>query len=131
MSELMIISLLFVSACALAFFIWTFRCHYLRRKVLEAKYKHLKGLRLYKMLEHLGVDQQEYLRKVPGSVIEQQMYRCSQCPNIDDCDDCLRDKRCFIDMHFCPNYSSLMAQSHYFTETQNIASKFLNIPYLG
>ncbi len=47
MSKLMIIYLLFASAGVLAFLIWVFRCHYLYRKVLEEKYKHLKSLRLY------------------------------------------------------------------------------------
>lgn len=129
MSKPIVVFLLFASAGALGFLIWVFRYHYLYRKVLEEKYRHLKSLRLYKMLEYLGIDQHEYLRKVPGLVIEQQMYRCSQCPSIGDCDECLRDKRCLIDMHFCPNYSSLMAQSHYFAEKSNIVSKFLKMLY--
>lgn len=125
MYELTVISLLTISAGVVGFLICSFHRHYLHRKFREEKYIRLKGLRLNKMLEYLGVDQREYVRKVPGQVIERQMYHCLQCPNIDECDDCLRDRHCQFDMHFCPNYSSLLAQSHFFTETTNILDKLL------
>lgn len=113
MTETMLISLLALGAGALGL-VGILRRRARHHQALEARYRSLKQLRLHKMLAHVGVDQREYLRRVPRPVVERQMTHCAQCTAIDRCDDCLRDRRCFVDMHFCPNYASLMAQSKYF-----------------
>ena len=111
MSELIILTVYFLGAGLFVLAGLILRHVVLQRRVIEQQRVRVKSLRLHKMLEYLGVDQVEYLRKVTAPVIEQQIYRCSQCTNTEICDGCLRDGRCFIDMHFCPNYPSLMAQS--------------------
>ena len=109
----LLILLLVLGAGALAL-VLTLRRRARINKELEERHQSLKQLRLYKMLEHIGVDQRAYLRKVPRPLVEQQMSRCARCAAVDLCDACLRDGRCLVDMHFCPNYASLMAQSKYF-----------------
>jgi hypothetical protein len=67
--------------------------------------------RLSKMLAFLGIDPAKYVRHIPEQVIAQHIARCHTCPNIPDCDRCLRDGRYVPDMHFCPNFQSLMYYS--------------------
>lgn len=71
----------------------------------------VKHLRLYKMLEFLGADQNEFLRVIPGSDIKSLVERCSSCNSLEICDRCLRDGYRIDSMSFCPNYQSLCAHS--------------------
>jgi hypothetical protein len=68
----------------------------------------VKSLRLSKMLEHLGASIDAYIKHVPAPDIEQHILRCQGCKNLSQCDACLRDRRFVADMHFCPNYDSLL-----------------------
>ena len=68
----------------------------------------VKSLRLNKMLEFLGASLDAYVRHVPPQDIEHHILRCHGCKNIRQCDACLRDRQRVTDMHFCPNYDSLL-----------------------
>ena len=111
MSKLIILMALYIGTSV--YFVAVRALHQItmQKHVLMFQRRRVKNLRLNKMLEYLGVDETAYLRKVPSSIIEQQIYRCSQCTTTEICDDCLLDKRVVEDMHFCPNYMSLLAQS--------------------
>lgn len=68
----------------------------------------LETLRLNKMLSALGIDTYEYLHKESVVTIHEQMNRCSECANTDECDDNLEANA--IDasnIEFCNNESSL------------------------
>jgi len=82
-----------------------------REHTHEALVNRVKRLRLYKMLQFLGADQDEYLRAVPIASIIQQIERCSSCNTIEICDRYLRDGQRVDSMSFCPNYKSLSEQS--------------------
>jgi hypothetical protein len=71
----------------------------------------VKRLRLYKMLEFLGANQDEYLRVVPATDVNQQIHRCSHCKAPDVCDRSLRDGKRIVNMNFCPNHKSLTEHS--------------------
>lgn len=68
-------------------------------------------LRLSKMLAFLGIQMRDYLQRIPIVDINQHIARCKACPNIPACDRCLRDGEYTTDMHFCPNYPSLIRYS--------------------
>ena len=65
--------------------------------------------RLASMLRYLGISMDYYIANLPKGEIRKHIYRCDKCPNIKTCDRCLRDDEEISDMHFCPNYNSLMA----------------------
>lgn len=71
----------------------------------------VKRLRLYKMLQFLGANQNEFLRVVPVSDVDRLIERCSACNTVDICDNCLRDGHKVDSMSFCPNYKSLCEYS--------------------
>ena len=82
------------------------RDHY--HKVLLTR---VMRLRLFKMLEFLGADQDEYLRAVPATDINQQIHRCTHCKAPDICDSCLRDGKMIVNMKFCPNHKDITEHS--------------------
>lgn len=77
----------------------------------QALMRRISQLRLSKMLDYLGVPVERYVSRLPLSEIETHIYNCSHCQNLEACDHCLRDGHPVDDMHFCPNYDSLMAHS--------------------
>jgi hypothetical protein len=68
-------------------------------------------VRLCKMLQFLGANQDEYLRTIPAAVINREISRCSRCKTQDICDSSLRDGKQIANMTFCPNYKSLIKHS--------------------
>ena len=82
-----------------------------RRHAHETLVNRVKRLRLYKMLQFLGANQDEFLRVIPISNINQLIDRCSSCGTIDICDRCLRDGYRVNSISFCPNYKSLCEHS--------------------
>jgi len=77
----------------------------------EVLVNRVKRFRLYKMLLFIGADQDEYLRTVSISDINQQIDRCSSCSAIDTCDSYLRDGKKVDSMSFCPNHKSFSEYS--------------------
>jgi hypothetical protein len=67
--------------------------------------------RLSKMLHFIGIKVKNFVDRVPEYQVKRHIIRCKQCPNIETCDQCLRDGKYISDMHFCPNYKSLMSYS--------------------
>lgn len=68
----------------------------------------LQTLRLNKMLSALGIDTYEYLHKESVVTIHEQMNRCSECANTDECDDNLSSESITADeIDFCNNEASL------------------------
>ncbi len=67
--------------------------------------------RLSKMLHFIGIKVKDFVDRVPEMQVKKHIVRCKRCPNIDTCDQCLRDGKFISDMHFCPNYKSLMTYS--------------------
>lgn len=67
----------------------------------------VKRYRLYRMLQFLGVNFSTYIKRLPVEEISQHIVRCRNCPNLPECDDCLRDGHAVKDMNFCPNYKRL------------------------
>ena len=82
-----------------------------REKAHQTLVNRVKPLRLYKMLQFLGADQNEFLRAVPVSDVNRLIERCSSCGTVDICDGCLRDGHRVDSMSFCPNYRSLSEHS--------------------
>lgn len=82
-----------------------------REQAHESLVNRVKHLRLYKMLQFLGADQNEFLRAVPAADVNRLMERCSSCTTVDVCDGCLRDGHRVDSMGFCPNYRSLSEHS--------------------
>lgn len=75
------------------------------REPLAAK---LQSLRLNKMLVALGIDTYQYLHKENVVTIHDQMKRCSECDNTQECDETLSDNSVDADSFvFCNNESSL------------------------
>ncbi|UCE88338.1 MAG: hypothetical protein JSW10_08225 [Pseudomonadota bacterium] len=74
----------------------------------------VRRLRLAKMVEHLGVDLGEYIARMPRAAIARHIQNCRRCSDVDTCDAIFRDGRRISDMHFCPNYGSLNANSKNF-----------------
>ena len=67
--------------------------------------------RLSKMLHYIGIRVEDFVKRLPERQVKKHIVRCRRCPNIDTCDQCLRDGKFVKDMHFCPNYKSLMSYS--------------------
>lgn len=68
----------------------------------------LQSLRLNKMLSALGIDTYQYLHKESVVTIHDQMKRCSECDNIEECDDTLSTENLDANnFDFCNNESSL------------------------
>lgn len=101
--------LLATLACFLSF--RTLRNNEKRKRAHETLVNRVKRLRLYKMLQFLGADQDEFIRVIPGSNINQLIDRCTSCGAIDICDRCLRDGYRVNSISFCPNYKSLCEHS--------------------
>jgi hypothetical protein len=116
MNELTIILLVLVGCGGIWLMKRVWGRYLAERRAFNARRKELKSLRLTKMLEYLGVDLTDYLRKVPVSDVEQHMSRCKKCKNTEICDACLRDGKQVANMHFCPNYQSLTLHSKTFAK---------------
>ncbi len=68
----------------------------------------LNALRLSKMLSALGISTAEYLHTENIIKINEQMERCAECGNTEECDDNLAHDNVDIDgIDFCNNESSL------------------------
>jgi hypothetical protein len=73
--------------------------------------RRMRKLRMHRMLTFLGARPDEYVKAVAAPVIERQLYRCTHCRTLDICDRCLGNGKRVRDMHFCPNYPSLIKHS--------------------
>lgn len=82
-----------------------------QREQLEILRHNVYQLRLSKMLAYLGIHMHDYLQRIPLADIKTHIAQCKACPNIPSCDRCLRDREFTSDMHFCPNYPSLIRYS--------------------
>ena len=70
--------------------------------------KQLEQLRLGKMLTALGVDTSSYLARVRAVDIQQQMERCADCTNTQQCDTQLTEENINTDsIGYCNNEASL------------------------
>ena len=76
-------------------------------KYREPLAKKLHVLRLSKMLSALGISTFEYLHTENLVTINEQMDRCSECTNTDECDDNLSNDIDINNIDFCNNESSL------------------------
>jgi hypothetical protein len=76
-------------------------------KYREPLAKKLHMLRLSKMLSALGISTFEYLHTESLVTINEQMDRCSECTNTDECDDNLSSNIDINHIDFCNNESSL------------------------
>ena len=77
-------------------------------KYREPLARKLHSLRLGKMLSALGINTHEYLNKVNIVTINEQMNRCTDCINTEECDDNLFEANIDIDeIDFCNNELSL------------------------
>jgi hypothetical protein len=70
--------------------------------------RQVRGLRLSKMLEYLGIDRRRYLHGQPAVQIHEHMRRCAACESTDLCDEIIETPgREGADISFCPNADSL------------------------
>jgi len=77
-------------------------------KYREPLAKKLDTLRLSKMLSALGISTTEYLHTENIVTINEQMERCSECVNTEECDDNLSKDTIDVDgIDYCNNESSL------------------------
>lgn len=77
-------------------------------KYREPLAKKLHALRLNKMLSALGISTTEYLHTQSVVTINEQMDRCSECANTEECDDNLSENTVDVnEIDFCNNESSL------------------------
>lgn len=77
-------------------------------KYRESLAKKLHALRLSKMLSALGISITEYLHTESIGTIQEQMHRCSECVNTEECDDNLSNNNIDVNgIDFCNNESSL------------------------
>lgn len=81
--------------------------HQYRERMRRIVYRY----RLSQMLHFLGIRVEDYVAHIPSYEVKKQVLHCKKCPNTDTCDQCLRDGKFIPDMHFCPNYRSLMTYS--------------------
>ena len=123
MNELTIVLLVFVGCAGIWLVKRVWGRHLAEQRALNAGRQYIKTLRLSKMLEYLGVDLTDYLRKVPASDVEQHVSRCKKCEYTEICDACLRDGRQVANMHFCPNYQSLTLHSKTFAKRSRLSAK--------
>jgi len=68
----------------------------------------IKPLRMYKMLDALGVDDKQYTRGHPVNEIEKHMNRCQQCGNTEQCDSELESGQITHADQYCPNNEDLL-----------------------
>ncbi len=77
-------------------------------KYREPLARKLHTLRLGKMLSALGVNTVEYLHTESVVTINEQMDRCAECVNTEECDDNLSTNNVSLnEIDFCNNESSL------------------------
>lgn len=105
---------LFIAFLAILFMYHWLQPRLISRRLARITKTRVKHLRLNKMLEFIGLDVDQYIDTVPANLIEAHIRRCQGCKQTRQCDDCLLDKRPVHDMHFCPNYESLMRCSRRF-----------------
>lgn len=67
--------------------------------------------RLSQMLHYIGIHVEDFVKRIPEWQVKKHIVRCRNCVNTSICDQCLRDGKFVKDMHFCPNYKSLMSLS--------------------
>ena len=113
---LLIAFLLFVLALAVSglVFLWLKDIPLSKTSLVPRKqllYNMVRRYRLSKMLQFIGLKLEDYVKFIPEYQIKKHIVRCRRCPNIATCDLCLHDGRFVQDMHFCPNYKSLMEYS--------------------
>ena len=73
--------------------------------------RRLHGLRMDRMLDHLGVNRGEYLHTRSVLDIEQHLRRCDACVNTEACDDVLDNGTPAKDYDFCDNYPDLLRRN--------------------
>ena len=78
---------------------------------LDALRRVVSQYRLSKMLAYIGIKLDDYVTRIPTEEIRSHVKHCKSCPDVHICDRCLRDGQYVSDMHFCPNYDSLMSYS--------------------
>ncbi|HED17423.1 MAG TPA: hypothetical protein ENI64_11495 [Gammaproteobacteria bacterium] len=77
-------------------------------KYREPLARKLHALRLSKMLSALGISTDEYLHTENIIKINEQMERCAECGNTEECDDNLANDNMDVDrIDFCNNESTL------------------------
>lgn len=74
----------------------------------KAVKRRMKGLRIDRMLGHLGVDSNQYLRKATPLAVETHLHVCAQCTTTDLCDECLINGKDIPEDTFCRNYPELV-----------------------
>ena len=67
--------------------------------------------RLSKMLSYIGIHIDDYVMRIPLNDIKKHIANCKSCPDTETCDRLLGNGEYVSDMHFCPNYDSLMTYS--------------------
>ncbi len=82
-----------------------------RQLQLDALRRVVSQYRLSKMLAYIGIKLEDYVERIPPDEIRTQVSHCKACTELDICDRCLRDKHYVSNMHFCPNYNTLMSYS--------------------
>jgi hypothetical protein len=102
------IAFMLLSLVVLVALFYQVKARSFQKRCAESRKAWVKSLRLNKMLEHLGASLDAYVKHVPTLDIERHIQRCQGCKNLRQCDACLRDRRYVADMHFCPNYDSLL-----------------------
>lgn len=93
--------------------------YHTKQKIMSNLKQHVSRLRLAKMLRYLGVPVQAYFSVVPQDTIEEHIKNCNRCsnsPTVETCDHCLQDGKVTRDMHFCPNYQSLLNNNFRFVK---------------
>lgn len=77
-------------------------------KYREPLAKKLHTLRLNKMLSALGINTAEYLNTESVVTINEQMDRCAECVNTEECDENLSTNNVSLnEIDFCNNEASL------------------------
>lgn len=80
-----------------------YRCR-CRKAVIER----MKGLRIDRMLRHLGINRKRYLRKASPLAVERHLLVCARCKTTDLCDECLKNGTDIPEDTFCHNYPELL-----------------------
>lgn len=78
--------------------------HYPRIRLTRS----VRRLRLFKMLQLLGIPFHLYMKLVPVRDIQRHVHNCRRCQELSTCDRCLELGHCVTDMEFCPNFTSLV-----------------------
>lgn len=93
--------------------------YHTKRRIMSNLKQHVSRLRLSKMLRYIGVPVETYFSVVPQETIEEHIKNCNKCSNsqsVETCDHCLQDGKVAQDMHFCPNYQSLINNNFRFVK---------------